>query len=73
MRYLSNNYRGLISFTISDIVESLPAESENPAGISEAAALLVTPIGHSLVIRNQGNQQTDDYILECKQVALKLG
>jgi hypothetical protein len=41
------------------MVESLPVESENPAGISEAAAPFVTPLGHSLVIMNQGNQQTD--------------
>jgi hypothetical protein len=59
VRYLSENYRGLISCTNSDMVESLPVESENPAGISEAAAPFVTPLGHSLVIMNQGNKQTD--------------
>lgn len=44
------------------MVESLPVESENPAGMSEAAASFVTPLGHSLVIMNQGNQQTDWFI-----------
>lgn len=69
MSYLSNIYRGLISCTNSDMVESLPLDSENPAGMSEAAAPFVTPLGHSLVIMNQGNQQTD-CVLENKQVAL---
>lgn len=50
--YLTNNYRGLISSTNSDMVGSLPIESESPAGMSEAAARLVTPLGHSLVILN---------------------
>ena len=49
-------YRGLISATNSDIIESLPVESDSPAGMSEVAALFVTPVGHSLVIINQGNQ-----------------
>lgn len=63
---LSNNYRGLISCTNSDMAESLPIESENPAGMSKTAALFVTPLGHSLVIMNQGDQQTD-YVPENKQ------
>lgn len=52
--YLFNNYRGLISCTNSDMVESLPLDSENSAGMSEADAPFVTPLGHSLVIMNQG-------------------
>lgn len=47
-----NTYRGLISPTNSDMVESLPMESESPAGMSEAVALFVTPLGHSLVVTN---------------------
>lgn len=43
-------YRGLISAANSATVESLPKESEIPAGISDADALFVTPVGHSLVI-----------------------
>jgi hypothetical protein len=42
-------YRGLISATNSDTEESEPVVSKNPAGISEAEALFVTPLGHSLV------------------------
>lgn len=48
------------------MAESLPIESENPAGMSKTAALFVTPLGHSLVIMNQGDQQTD-YVPENKQ------
>lgn len=70
--YLSNNYRGLISCTNFDMVESLPVESENPAGMSEAATPFVTPLGHSLVIMNQGNQKTDS-VVENKLVALSPG
>jgi len=39
------------------MVESLPTASDTPAGMSEAAAPLVTPLGHSLVIMNQGRTQ----------------
>lgn len=57
-----DNYRGLISCTNSDMVESLPTASESPAGMSKVAALLVTPLGHSLVIMNQGSEQSEtDY------------
>lgn len=41
-------YRGLISATNSATVESLPAESDIPAGTSDVV-LFVTPLGHSLV------------------------
>ena len=47
------------------MVESLPMESENPAGMSEAAALFVTPVGHSLVTkesRKSISQQTDHFL-----------
>jgi hypothetical protein len=43
-------YRGLISATNSDMVESLPGKSENPWGRSDVDALFVTPLGHSLVV-----------------------
>jgi hypothetical protein len=54
------------------MVESLPVESENPAGMSEAATPFVTPLGHSLVIMNQGNQKTY-CVVENKLVALSPG
>jgi len=41
------------------MVESLPTTSEAPAGMSEAAAPLVTPLGHSLVIMNQGSEHRE--------------
>jgi len=43
------NYRGLISATNSDIVASLPDESDTPGGISDVEALFKIPLGHSLV------------------------
>lgn len=50
-------YRGLISATNSATVESVPKGSEAPGGISDLAALFVTPLGHLLVIMNQGNHK----------------
>jgi len=49
----------LISCTNSDTVESLPTSSDTPAGMSEAAAPLVTSLGHSLVIMNQGSEHSE--------------
>lgn len=48
----SITYRGFISATNSDMVESLPNESENPRGRSDVAAPCVTPLGHSLVVND---------------------
>jgi hypothetical protein len=48
----SVTYRGFISATNSDMVESLPNESENPRGRSDVAAPYVTPLGHSLVVND---------------------
>lgn len=43
-------YRGFISATSSDMVESLANASDNPWGRSDVAALFVTPLGQSLVV-----------------------
>ena len=42
-------YRGLISATNSETVESLPKGSDIPGGILDVDAPFVTPLGHSLV------------------------
>ena len=47
-----STYRGLISPTSSDMVESLPDESEIPGGILDVTAPFVTPVGHSLDVSN---------------------
>lgn len=51
-------YRGLISATNSDTVESPPDESNITEGTSDAVALFVIPLGHSLVKFSEGNEHT---------------
>lgn len=60
---MKNPYRGLISATISDIVESPINGSDNPEGTPDAAALFVTPLGHSLVTSSEGNEQALNCII----------
>lgn len=54
-----NTYRGLISATNSDTVESQPDESEIPCRTSDVEALFTTPLGHSLVICSHGSKLTE--------------
>lgn len=39
---------------------SVPEVSEIPTGASEVLALLMIPLGHSLVITSQGNKKKDE-------------